>query len=468
MKSLVARRLARLGFLVVLGCGKSGLSPANAQQTLQIGGDSSAAISRTRRTAITDAVAKVAPSVVTVQTISVQSVSDPFALFFGGSGRQQQVTPGLGSGFIVQPNGVIVTNAHVVSGADTVSVMLRDGTVYPAKVLGSDETNDVAVIKIDADHLPVVKLGNSSQLLLGEWAIAIGNPYGFLLGNSEPSVTAGVISGVGRNLVGESDGPSYYDMIQTDASINPGNSGGPLVDADGEVVGVNSSIYSPSGGSIGLGFAIPINRVARVVDDLLTHHQIRRPWIGVVLQTPSTNPRDVIARGAIVATVAPNSPASAAGIQPGDVIEQVGPQVIHNAFDWQGALLDLRVGSAATVTLKRGSHEQGVQVMVADLPDVAAAKVQVLRDLQLVTVSPDIKAEHNLAVNEGAMIFSVSDAVTAEIGIQKGDVIVSINNARITSADDAKKAFDRYANAVIVMGVVRGRQGFQVGPFRIR
>lgn len=383
--------------------------------------------------------------------------------------EREQVTPGLGSGFIVDPSGVIVTNAHVVAGADSMSVMLRDGTVYPAKVLGSDETNDIAVIKIDATNLPVVTLGNSSQLLLGEWAIAIGNPYGILLGNSEPSVTAGVISGIGRNLVGGGEGPAYYDMIQTDASINPGNSGGPLVDADGEVIGVNSSIYSPSGGSVGLGFAIPINRVSRVVDDLRTHHQIRRPWIGVTLQAPSTsaNPRDVIAKGAIVATVAPNSPASTAGLQVGDVIEQVGTQPIHNAFDWQGALLDLRVGGSASLVIKRAGHEQHVQVMVADLPDVAATKVQVLKDMQLVSVNADIRSEYSLAVTQGALIFSVSDAVTGKIGIQKGDVIVAINNMEIKSADDAKKAFDHFGSGVIYMRIVRGRQALNVEPFLI-
>src|SRR4029077_625048 len=225
-------------------------------------------------------------------------------------------------------------------GADKVSVMMRDGTVYPAKVLGSDETNDIAVVKVDSKNLPEVKLGNSNDLVIGEWAIAIGNPFGFYVGNSEPSVSVGVVSATQRNLVapGESQA-SYFDMIQTAAAINPGNSGGPLVNADGEVIGVNSSLFSPNGGSVGLGFAIPINRVARVVDDLLTHGSLRRAWIGVFLrQGQSTNTRDLIAQGAVVSSVTPGSPAAAAGLQPGDIILREGARTVRNAFDWSAAL----------------------------------------------------------------------------------------------------------------------------------
>src|SRR4030095_5820723 len=263
-----------------------------------------------RQNAITAAVARVAPSVVTVQTEAVDnSPRDPFEMFFGGR-AQPRTQAGLGTGFIVRPDGVIVTNAHVIAGASRISVMLRDGTTYPATAIGTDETNDLAVLKVKASNLPVAPLGDSDNLLVGEWAIAIGNPYGFMLGNSEPSVTAGVISGVGRNLVARGEGPSaYFDMVQTDASINPGNSGGPLVSASGEVIGVNSSIYSTSGGgSIGLGFAIPINRARRVAEDLLAHGRVRRPWIGVRLDEPSTNnPRELIARGATILALTPCS-----------------------------------------------------------------------------------------------------------------------------------------------------------------
>ncbi|HWH53580.1 MAG TPA: trypsin-like peptidase domain-containing protein, partial [Gemmatimonadaceae bacterium] len=373
-------RLRWLCMVVVLGCGRRP-APSSAQSS-GVAVPSNAQVSASRKNAITNAVAAVSPSVVTVQTEVVdQSPQDPFDIFFGRA--QPRTQAGLGTGFVVRGDGVIVTNAHVIAGATKVSVMMRDGTVYPARVLGSDETNDIAVVKIDAKNLPTVKLGNSNQLLIGEWAIAIGNPYGFYLGNSEPSVSVGVISATQRNLVAASEGQgSYFDMIQTDAAINPGNSGGPLVDADGEVIGVNSNIFTPNGGSVGLGFAIPINRVARVVDDLLTHGSIRAPWIGVGLQrVQSTNPRDVLSHGAVIATVTPGSPADKAGLKPGDVILREGSRTVHNEFDWNAALLDLRVGSPAHLHIKRGSREFDVDVPVSDLPDVTAPKVQVLREL---------------------------------------------------------------------------------------
>jgi len=335
----------------------------------------------------------------------------------------------------------------VVAGATTITVMLRDGTTYPAKQIGTDETNDLAVLQVSAKNLPVAPLGDSDNLLVGEWAIAIGNPYGFMLGNSEPSVTAGVISGVGRNLVARGEGTSaYFDMIQTDASINPGNSGGPLVSADGEVVGVNSSIYSTSGGSIGLGFAIPINRARRVAEDLITHGRVRRPWIGVRLDQPRTeNPRDYIARGARVASVTPGSPAERAGIRAGDVLVHARTRTIRNRFDWDAALLDLRVGDQVPLVVHRTLGDVSVNVTIADLPEVSARKVQVLRELELVTLTPAIRAERGIRSEKGALVYRASDRISQDLQIQPGDVIVAVNRSIITSAEDASRALDYYA-----------------------
>ncbi|HEU4720879.1 MAG TPA: trypsin-like peptidase domain-containing protein [Gemmatimonadaceae bacterium] len=422
---------------------------SSAAQVTRTADEARASVPASRRTAITEAVAKVAPAVVTVQTEVVQRVAaDPFESLFGGrSGTQTQA--GLGTGFIVRADGVIVTNAHVIAGATRLSVMLRDGTTYPATTVGTDEMNDLAVIKVDnAANLPVAPIGDSDNLLVGEWAIAIGNPYGFMLGNSEPSVTAGVISGVGRNLVARGEGPSaYFDMIQTDASINPGNSGGPLVSATGEVIGVNSSIYSTSGGgSIGLGFAIPINRARRVADDLLAHGRVRRPWIGVRLDEPRTaNPRELIARGATVAGVTPGSPAERAGLRRGDVIVRVRARPVRNRFDWDAALLDLRVGEQVPLVVRRGGSETNLSVTIADLPEVSAPKVQVLRELELVTLTPAIRAERAIRSARGALIYRASERITSELGMSPGDVIVQINRTPITSAEDVSRALDYYA-----------------------
>jgi len=427
-------------------------------------------VSQSRRNAITNAVARVSPAVVTVQTEAVdQSRQDPFDVFFGGSPRPR-TQAGLGTGFIVRKDGVIVTNAHVVAGANKVSVMMRDGTVFPARVLGTDETNDLAVLKIDAKNLPEVSLGNSTSLLIGEWAIAIGNPYGFYLGNPEPSVSVGVVSATQRNLIAPADGgASYFDMIQTDAAINPGNSGGPLVDADGDVIGVNSSIFSPSGGSVGLGFAIPINRAVRVVDDLLTHGALRTPWIGVFLQQrQSNNPRDILTQGAVIATVTPGSPADKAGLKPGDVILREGSRVVHNPFDWSAALLDLRVGSTARLRVRRGNREFDVDVNIVDRPEVNAPKVQVLRELELVTVTPAIAAERNLRRRSGALIYNISPNASDQTGLVKGDVIVQINNRAISSAQDVANIIDSLRGAATLQVVVERQGQYFITRFGVR
>ena len=448
MAHLVTRTtLGVLAVFALLACSQTPQSSA-AQVTHTADEPRAASVPASRRTAITEAVARVAPSVVTVQTEVVQRVAaDPFDALFGGRSGTQ-TSSGLGTGFIIRPDGVIVTNAHVIAGASRISVMLRDGTTYPAKAIGTDETNDLAVLKVQATSLPVAPLGDSDNLLVGEWAIAIGNPYGFMLGNSEPSVTAGVISGVGRNLVARGEGPSaYFDMVQTDASINPGNSGGPLVDASGEVIGVNSSIYSTSGGgSIGLGFAIPINRARRVAEDLLAHGRVRRPWIGVRLEeVTTTNPRDLIARGATIAMITPGSPAQSAGLRRGDVITRVKTRPVHNRFDWDAALLDLRVGEKVPLEVRRDGRSLDLSVTIADLPEVSAPKVEVLREMELVTLTPAMRAERGIRSAQGALIYRASDRVTAELGMAPGDVIVQINRTPVASAEDVQRALDYYA-----------------------
>ena len=431
-----------------------------AAQATQVAADQTEQISAQRTTAITAAVARVAPTVVTVQTESVQAVPrDFYEQFFGGrSGRR--TSSGLGSGFVVREDGVIVTNAHVISGATRISVAFRDGTTYQAKLLGLDETNDLAVIKVEAKGLPVAPLGSSSNLLIGEWAIAIGSPFGFLLANTEPSVTAGVVSGTGRNLAAESSGEGIYvDMIQTDASINPGNSGGPLVNALGEVIGVNSSIYTPSGGSVGLGFAIPINRAKRVTEDLLAHGVIRRPWVGIKLQNAARGTPRVQGTGVIVSSVVPGSPAARAGIQSGDYLVQSRNRQIHSTYDWEAERLELRVGDDVPLVFRRNGREIRASVRVADLPEVNAPKVTVLREIQLVTLTPAIRAERNIRRANGALVQSVSPRIADQLGIQSGDVILQINRVPVADAESAARALDYYAGrGGIVMYIERQGQ----------
>lgn len=421
------------------------------------------AIAAQRRSAITEAVIKVSPAVVTVQTEIVQKVQ---TFDFFGSQSRDQTSAGIGSGFIIRADGVILTNQHVIAGAKKISVAMRDGATYSAKLLGSDELNDLAVLQIEAKNLPVAALGTSRGLLIGEWAIAIGNPFGFVLGNTEPSVSVGVISATGRNLTARSEGGGVYvDMIQTDASINPGNSGGPLVNAIGEVIGVNSSIYSPTGSSVGLGFSIPIDRAKRVADDLIAHGKPRQPWIGVKLTDPATNdPTERIGnmnRGAIVSQVTPDSPAATAGIRKGDILVRSRERTLRNGYDWEAEQLELRVGDEVSLTIRRGTRDMDVRVTVADRPEVSAQRVGVLRDLELVDVTPAIRTERNVRSNGGALIVSVTARVSEDLGIQNGDVIVQVMNTAIRDAKHAKQVLEANAGkGRIRMFVERGGRIF--------
>ena len=365
-------------FLLV-GCDRGQPPASDAQQPPPYRAPASRVpLESARRTAITQAVERVAPAVVTVQTESVERVEpDPFAFFFGGNGAaRERTSAGIGSGFIVRPDGQIITNAHVVAGATRVFVAMRDGTTYPAKVVGIDELNDVAVVDIEANNLPVAPLGSSSDLLVGEWAIAIGNPYGFLLGNSEPSVSAGVISAVGRNLLGRAEGGgAYLDMIQTDAAINPGNSGGPLVNLRGELVGINTAVPGPTGQGVqpsGIGFAISINEAKPIVQQLLTSGRVTRPYLGVapVTITPAIRAQLGLSvdKGVILDTVATNSPAARAGLRQGDVIVAADGKPVADESALRQAIASHRIGDTMRLTVLRDGREMDVQVQLAQAP----------------------------------------------------------------------------------------------------
>ncbi|MEW5918453.1 MAG: trypsin-like peptidase domain-containing protein [Gemmatimonadota bacterium] len=462
----MTRSAAIAVLLVALACESTTPEQSDAQTTTATTpsqrAQQSATISASRRTAITEAVERVAPAVVTVQTEIVENVpTDFFERFFLGPQTERRGA-GLGTGFIVRTDGTIITNQHVVAGATSISVMLRDGTTYPARKIGEDEVNDLAVLKVDAPNLPVAPLGNSDDVLIGEWAIAIGNPYGFVLGNTEPSVTAGVISATGRNLTGRTEGGgAYLDMIQTDASINQGNSGGPLINASGEVIGVNSSIYSPSGGSVGLGFAIPINRARRVVEDLVEHGRVRRPYIGEKLrQVTSTNPRDVLVAGVVVSQVVPGSPAEAAGLRPNDKIVSIARKPVRNVYQWEAERLNLRVGDRVPIVVERGGRQITLNVVVGDIPELTASRVTVLQQIELVTLTPAIRVERGVRSARGALVTNVAAQVRSEIGLEPGDVIVQVNDTPVASANDVERALTYYGRRNMVMRLIIERRGY--------
>src|SRR3989449_7600859 len=276
-------------------------------------------LGKVRQTAIVTAASRLAPAVVSVNVLRRERrlPQDPFDLFFMPRGAER-VVEGYGSGFVISPDGVVITNQHVTQGAEQIVVTTREGRDFPAKILGEDPLTDIAVLKVDGSGLPTAPLGKSTDLLIGEWVVAVGNPFAYLLGNTEPTVTAGVVSAVGRNLL-PSQGQSgiYVGMIQTDAPINPGNSGGPLANAVGEVVGVNSSIFTSSGGSVGIGFAIPIERALRVSDELRRFGKVRRAWVGLDV-AGAEDLRGWKQAGVLrVTQVAPGGPAGRAGVVAG-------------------------------------------------------------------------------------------------------------------------------------------------------
>lgn len=415
------------------------LAPAQAQ----------AEITASRTTAIVQAARRVAPSVVSVNITRHEAVQPRtfFEGFFLPPGTQREVQ-GLGSGVIIRADGLILTNEHVVRGADRVVVTLPDGRQFRGKVLGVDEVTDLALIRIDGRDLPVAPLGDSDSLMIGEWVVAIGNPFGYLLSNTEPTVTAGVVSGVDRNIIGGGQGSGedrgyYLDMVQTDAAINPGNSGGALVNALGQVVGINSSILSQSGGSEGLGFAIPINRARRIVGDLLAYGHVRRAWIGLEVEEPAERawgePRYVR-----ISHVAPGSPAAAAGLKEGMIVSAVGGRPVRTALDWEARVLDARVGEPLVIAAGATPPGAAFTVVPRDLPSMTAERVRALSDFEFVTVTPSIQAERGLASPRGALIVDLSENAR-DIGLQEGDVVVQINRYPVEKADDAAALLRRFA-----------------------
>jgi serine protease Do len=272
--------------------------------------------------------------------------------------------------------------------------------------------------------------------------VAFGNPYGYLLGNPEPTVSVGVVSAVGRNIFPSGDQSGVYvGMIQTDAAINPGNSGGPLANAAGEVIGVNSFIFSNSGGSVGIGFAIPIERALRVANELKAHGTVRRAWVGLDVGT-SPGTRGLKSSGGVrVATLAPGGPAARAGILVGDSLLSAGTRRLRTFLDWEAVKLDIGVGDTLAVTIRRNGTERQVRLRVEDLPTTRAEKVAVLGDIRVVTVTPAIRQERKVQSEGGVLIYQIGDATASATGLAPGDVILQVNRQPIRRAEEVGEVF---------------------------
>jgi len=387
MRSWKARTSA--GFLVGLlvgGVAVTGLAQRSERGAERGGTEAragrNAGISAARQNVIISAAQRVSPAVVAVWVEGTRVVRvDPFAgmfrdpffdQFFPPSQALQRVS-GLGSGVIVDGSGLVLTNEHVVREADSVKVTLPDGRQLAARVLGGSTAYDLAVLRIKGERLPVAPLGRSDDLVVGEWAIAIGNPFGNLLENPQPTVTAGVISATNRDIKGGATQTGVYKhMIQTDAAINPGNSGGALVNADGEVIGINTFILSGSGGSVGIGFAIPSDLARRIIDEVVRYGRVRVAWPGMQVQVVDRE----LARqmgwndegGMVVTRVTPGGPAAQAGVQVRDRIRKVNGRPVNTVDDIQASVYGLFVGDRLVVAMERGGRSVTTPVVLAEAP----------------------------------------------------------------------------------------------------
>lgn len=360
-------------------------------------------------------------------------------------GKGSPQARGLGSGFIISADGQILTNAHVVEGATTIVVKLADDTEQPARLLGIDTATDVALLKIDATNLPTVKLGDSSTVEVGDWVLAIGSPFGL-----ERTATQGIVSATGRSLP---DG-TYVPFIQTDAAVNPGNSGGPLFNTRGEVIGINSQIYSRDGGYMGLSFAIPVNVATGVARQLAATGTVERGWLGVSIQTLNADlarsfglPKP---RGALVGQVDATGPAARAGLKSGDVILAFDGKPLANSAELPLLVADTRPGTAVKVTVWRDRREQLLPVTVAVLKPATTAQLDTSTGdagrgalgLSVAPLSPAQRSEAGIATG-GLLVVGVGDGPAAAAGIEAGDIILQAGPQAVTAPEELAAAIKK-------------------------
>jgi serine protease Do len=401
------------------------------------------------------------PAVVNVEVVEkpregVQGLNpnDPFYDFFRrfgipapdhGQRERQAPVRGAGSGFIINSDGYILTNTHVVANSEEVTVRLTDRREFPAKVIGADERTDVAVIKINASNLPIVRLGDPSRIKTGQWVLAIGSPFGF-----ENSVTAGIISATARSVPGE----SYVPFIQTDVAVNPGNSGGPLFNLAGEVIGINSQIFSRTGGFMGVSFAIPIDVARNVEEQLIKTGHVVRGRIGVTIQDVNAQLAESFGldrpRGALVSSVEKDGPAAAAGISPGDVILAVSGKPIDRFGELSSAIAAMKPGAEAQLAVWRGGKEQTINCKVVELKEqtqpvafrgAKAPPKQTDEASELgLTVRPLEPREKEQAGTQGTLVVEGVSGPAQAADVQPGDIILGVNGKRVRTAKELQDA----------------------------
>ncbi|HZH02366.1 MAG TPA: trypsin-like peptidase domain-containing protein [Myxococcaceae bacterium] len=405
-----------------------------------------------RRDAVVEVVQKVAPAVVHIATQQdvqrrFRSRPNPVDEFFFGAPREgRKPSESLGSGVILDASGVVVTNDHVIRGAAAIRVVLADGTELPGEVIGSDADNDLAVIKVRApEPLPAARLGTSSDLLIGETAVAIGSPFGL-----QKTVTAGVISATGRTF--KADGRTYNDFVQTDASINPGNSGGPLLNVDGEVIGINTAIFASAQG---IGFAIPADKVRRIVRELQQFGKVRPAWVGLEVEDlePQSAGQLGRRRGPVAVAVSPGSPAETAGVRPGDLVAEVGGTPVESAEDFEVRLRGYPARSSFALTVLREGRPIKTTLTPVEFPPKLAESLAWNR--------------LGLRVRSGrgaVLVGEVRPGSAAEVvGLEPGDAVLRLNNQPVATPEAFRDALlaARTGRTVLLL-VQRGRFGYHV------
>ncbi|WP_374509857.1 DegQ family serine endoprotease [Niveibacterium sp.] len=496
MKMTLPRSLALASVAAVAfaGCLQEGpgvsTSHASALASAPVAAASSTATA-TARAGLPDfsaLVEQVGPAVVNIAVSSVRAsggetagenpfADDPFYDFLrrfgvpvpgqgGQQGGQPRVQQGVGSGFIVSSDGHVLTNAHVVDGATEVTVRLTDKREFKAKVVGVDKRTDVALLKIDAKNLPTVKIGDAEHAKVGEWVIAVGSPFGF-----DNTVTAGIISAKARRLPDE----TYVPFIQTDVAINPGNSGGPLFNLNGEVIGINSQIYSRSGGFMGISFAIPIDTAMKVRDQLQKYGKVQRGRLGVLIQGMDDDLAQTFgldkAKGALVSQVEPDGPAAKAGLESGDVILAVNGQDVKDSTDLPRVIGDLKPGDKVKLQVWRNKASREFTATLAEMPGEGSKPVagkggeKPSGKVGLALRQLESREASRLGVPGGLLVEDVAGPA-AKAGVRQGDVIIAVNNQRVTTMQEMTARLDSAGDRFALL-VLRGNQRLFI-PVRLK